>query len=85
MKRIWAKDKESRLEEAETLRDCYERKYNWATRRKDLVEKIITWAYNMNVNYRLLGKGKIPVYEEIKIMEEIQNKHKPKSCLNTVY
>ena len=80
MKRIWAKDKESRLEEAETLRDCYERKYKQATQMKDLVEKIITWTYKMNVNYRPLGRGKIPVCEEIKIMGKIQNKNKPKLC-----
>ena len=82
IKRIWAKDEESRIEEAETLRDCYERKHNWATQMKDRVEKMITWTDNMNVNYRLLGKGKILVYKEIKIMGKIQNKHKPKSYLN---
>ena len=42
IKRIWAKDGERSLEEEETLRDCYDRKYNWATQMKDRVEKVIT-------------------------------------------
>ena len=62
--KIWAKDRKSRLEEAETLRYSYEKKYNWATQTKDLVAKMITWIYGMNGNYRLFGKRNILAYKE---------------------
>ena len=61
---IWAKDRKSRLEEAETLRYSYEKKYNWATQTEDLVAKMITWIYGMNGNYRLFGKRNILAYKE---------------------
>ncbi|CAH3159795.1 unnamed protein product, partial [Porites evermanni] len=44
--KIWAKDRKSRLKEAETLRHSYEKKYNWARQMKDLVAKMITWTYD---------------------------------------
>ena len=62
--KIWAKDRKSRLEEAETLRYSYEKKYNWATQMEDLVAKMITWIYGMNGNYRLFGKRNILAYKE---------------------
>ena len=62
--KIWAKDRKSRLEEAETLRHSYETKYNWATQTKDLVAKMITWTYGMNGNYLLLDRSNILVYKE---------------------
>ena len=61
---IWAKDRKSRLEEAETLRYSYEKKYNWATQTEDLVAKMITWIYGMNGNYRLFGKRNILANKE---------------------
>ena len=64
--KIWAKDRKSRLEEAEALRHSYEKKYNWATQMKDLVAKMITWTYGMNGNYLLLDKSNMVVYKEKK-------------------
>ena len=57
--KMWAKDRKSLLEEAETLRHSYEKKYNWARQMKDLVAKMITWTCGMNRNYRLFGKKEI--------------------------
>ena len=48
--KIWAKDRKSRLEEVETLRDSYDKKYNWAKQIKDLLHKMISWTNGMNVN-----------------------------------
>ena len=48
--KIWAKDRKSRLEEVETLRDSYDKKYNWDKQIKDLLHKIISWTNGMNVN-----------------------------------
>ena len=48
--KIWAKDRKSRLEEVETLRDSYDKKYNWAKQVKDLLHKMISWTNGMNVN-----------------------------------
>ena len=80
--KMWAKDRKSLLEEAETLRHSYEKKYNWAGQMKDLVAKMITWTYGMNRNYRLFGKKKNkPAYNKKKMIGKIQNKHRPKSCL----
>ena len=52
--KIWAKDRKSRLEEVETLRDSYDKKYNWAEQVKDLLPKMISWTNGMNVNYIFL-------------------------------
>ena len=43
IKKIWAKDRASRLEEAEILRYSYDRKYNWDDQRNDLIEKMTRW------------------------------------------
>ena len=48
--KIWAKDRKSRLEEVETLRDSYDKKFNWAKQIKDLLHKMISWTNGMNVN-----------------------------------
>ena len=48
--KIWAKDRKSRLEEVETLRDSYDKKYNWAKQIKDILHKMISWTNGMNVN-----------------------------------
>ena len=48
--KIWDKDRKSRLEEVETLRDSYDKKYNWAKQIKDLLHKMISWTNGMNVN-----------------------------------
>ena len=53
--KMWAKDRKSLLEEAETLRHSYEKKYNWAGQMKDLLAKMITWTYGMK-------KKNIPAY-----------------------
>ncbi|XP_073234040.1 uncharacterized protein [Porites lutea] len=42
--KIWAKDRKSRLEEVEILRDSYDKKYNWAEQIKDLLHKMISWT-----------------------------------------
>ena len=47
---IWAKDRKRRLEEAEMLRDSFDKKYSWARQIKDLIEKMISWVYGMNFN-----------------------------------
>ena len=48
--KIWANDVKSRLEEVETLRDSYDKKYNWAKQIKDILHKMISWTNGMNVN-----------------------------------
>ena len=48
IKKIWAKDRNSRLEEAKILRDSFDEKYNWARQIKDLIEKMISWVHGMN-------------------------------------
>ena len=54
IKTIWVKDRRSRLEEAETLRESYGKKYNWAKQIKYLTEKMICWVYGMNVQFSFL-------------------------------
>ncbi|CAH3146477.1 unnamed protein product [Porites evermanni] len=56
IKTIWFKYRRSRLEEAETLRESYGKKYNWAKQIKDLIDKMISWVYGMNVNVLLYEK-----------------------------
>ena len=48
--KIWAKDRKSRLEEVETLRDSYDKQYNWPKQIKYLLHKMISWTNGMNVN-----------------------------------
>ena len=38
IKKVWKKDRETRLDESDTLRICYAKKYNWETQCNDLVE-----------------------------------------------
>ena len=49
IKKVWAKDRKNRLEEAETLRYSYSRRYNWAKQINDLIEKMISWIQGRNV------------------------------------
>ena len=51
IKNLWARDRKSRLEEAEVLRYSYGRKYNWAKQIKDLVDKMISWVQGKNNNF----------------------------------
>ena len=48
---IFARDKRSQLEEVETLRDSYGKKYNWAKQMKELINKMISVAYGRNGSY----------------------------------
>ena len=48
--KIWAKDRKNRLEEVETLRDSYDKKYNWAKQIRDLLHKMISCTNGMNVS-----------------------------------
>ena len=57
IKTVWVKDRKSRLEEAETLRESYGKKYNWANQIKDLIDKMISWVYGMIVNLLFLEKN----------------------------
>ena len=56
IKAIWVKDRRSRLEEAETLRESYGKKYNWAKQIKDLIDKMISWVYGKIVNFLFYEK-----------------------------
>ena len=53
IKKVWAKDRKNRLEEAETLRSSYNKKYNWAKQINDLIEKMISWIQGRNVCFLL--------------------------------
>ena len=55
IKTILVKDRRSRLEEAETLREAYGRKYNWTKQIKDLIDMMIGWVYGMNANFLVLS------------------------------
>ncbi|CAH3103711.1 unnamed protein product, partial [Porites lobata] len=48
IKKIWAKDRKSRLEEAKMLRDSFDKNYNWAKQIKDLTEKMISWVHDLS-------------------------------------
>ena len=47
--KIWAKDRKRRLEEVETLRESYGKKFNWAKQIRDVLHKMIGWTHGMNV------------------------------------
>ena len=47
--KIWAEDRKSRLKEVETLRDSYDKKYNWAKQVKDVLHEMISWTYGMYI------------------------------------
>ena len=42
---IWGKDRRSRLEEAEALRDSYGKKYRWAKQIKDVLEMMTNLVF----------------------------------------
>ena len=48
---LWAKDRKSRLEEARSLRNYYDYKYNWSEQMKTLVDKMTSLAYGRNDSY----------------------------------
>ena len=48
IKDMWNKDRPSRLEETEALRDSYEKKYSWAKQSKNLLQRMISLALGMN-------------------------------------
>ena len=56
IKEIFVKDRGSRLEEAELLREFYGKKYNWAKQIKDLIDKMISLVYGMNANFLFMKK-----------------------------
>ena len=41
IKKVWNKDRETRLQEAELLRSSYKKKYSWAKQSEDLVKKMV--------------------------------------------
>ena len=41
IKKVWNKDRETRLQEAELLRSSYKKKYSWAKQSEDLVRKLV--------------------------------------------
>ena len=53
IKKVWAKDRKNRLEEAETLRSSYSKKYNWTKQINDLNEMMISWIQGRNVYFLL--------------------------------
>ena len=59
IKKVWAKDENFRLKEADTLRSLYEEKYNWREQIRDLINKMISWVRGLSVfffhdsNYKL--------------------------------
>ena len=52
--KVWAKDRKSRLEEVETVRDSYDKKYNWAKQIEHLLDIMISRIHGMNGNYLLI-------------------------------
>ena len=59
IQKIWAKDRESRLEEVETLQNSYGKKYSWAKQMKDLVAKMTSLAYGRNGNYLFFNSASV--------------------------
>ena len=57
IKTILVKDRRSRLDEAETLRESYGKKYNWAKQIKDLIDMMISWVHGMNANFLFMKKS----------------------------
>ena len=47
IEKICAKDWNCRLEEAESLRHSYDRKYNWRVQIEVLINKMISWGHGM--------------------------------------
>ena len=51
IKKVWGKERQGRLEEAEMLRTSYERKYNWAKQSRDLLGKMMSLLNGMTFSY----------------------------------
>ena len=51
MKNIWGKERQSRLEEAEVLRDSYKKKYSWAKQSKNLLDKMISLVQGVTLQF----------------------------------
>ena len=47
IKKVWNKDRQGRLDEAETLRTSYGKKYNWAKQCRGLLDKMISIVHGM--------------------------------------
>ena len=47
IKEVWNKDRQGRLDEAETLRTSYGKKYNWAKQSRGLLDKMISIVHGM--------------------------------------
>ena len=54
IKKVWGKDREGRLDEAETLRTSYERKYSWANQSRDLLGKMVSLLNGMTFSYLVI-------------------------------
>ena len=54
IKEIWNKDRQGRLDEAETLRTSYGKKYNWAKQSRDLLDKMICIVHGMMFQFRCI-------------------------------
>ncbi|CAH3103692.1 unnamed protein product [Porites lobata] len=64
IKKIWAKDRKSRLEEAKMLRDSFDKKYNWARQIKDLIEKMISWVHDDSSNHQRYSETKCSKFSQ---------------------
>ena len=51
IKKVWDKDRQGRLEEAETLHNSYEEKYSWGNQSRDLLGKMISLLNGMTFSY----------------------------------
>ena len=47
IKKIWARDREIRLDESDELREKYAKKYSWAKQCNDLVELVLKMTPGM--------------------------------------
>ena len=51
IKKVWNKDRQGRLDEAETLRTSYGKKYNWAKQCRGLLDKMISIVHGMGFQF----------------------------------
>jgi len=73
IKNIWDKERQSRLEEAEALRDSYRRKYSWAKQSKNLLDKIISLvqdASRYSQNTTQTSSGRFPSTAQVSPRKE---------------
>ena len=49
IKKMWEKDRQSRLEEAKTVRTHYLEKYNWAEQTRILLDEIVNMTHGMTL------------------------------------